>query len=114
MRGSEGEAKGVGAAAGSVPPDPTMMGLYYSEMLLVSWPPLPLELIFTIDSLAKETYLACTVQQMLTLFRELDSLQVRSLTTCHFLYLCILGYADKRKMAKLTIMRCCEQRKHLQ
>lgn len=61
MRGSGGEGRGVGAA---VPPDPTMMGLYYSALLPVSWPPPPPELIFTVEYLAKETHLACTVQQM--------------------------------------------------
>lgn len=53
--------RGVGAAARSVPPDPTMMGLYYAAMLPVSRRPLSPVLIFTVDSLAKETHLACTV-----------------------------------------------------
>lgn len=91
VRWSEGEDRGA-AAAGSVPPDRTMMGLYYPSVLPVSWPPTPLpELICTVDSLAKETHLACTVQQveermmyvfppLLVLLREPDSVQVRSLT----------------------------------
>lgn len=65
-RGSGGEGRGAGAAAAAVPPDPTMMGLYYPAMLPVSWPPPPPppELICTVDSVAQETRLACAVQQM--------------------------------------------------
>lgn len=62
-RGSGGEGRGAGAAAAAVPPDPTMMGLYYPAVLPVSWPPPP-ELICTVDSVAQETRLACAVQQM--------------------------------------------------
>lgn len=67
MRSSGGEGRGAGAAAGSVPSDRTMMGLYYPSVLPVSWPPpppLPPGLICTFDSLAKEAHLARTVQQV--------------------------------------------------